>query len=102
MIQVKHCRRTSKIGLVHYPAQSKTFSTKEGSGSGKRRLRRTTTARSRLRRGKECDDQSCLRKGIGGGIGAVLSPSLDLDGTMLADASVEDVAKALEKRGIII
>jgi hypothetical protein len=34
--------------------------------------------------------------------GQCLSPSLDLDGTMLADASVENVAKALEKRGIII
>lgn len=34
--------------------------------------------------------------------GQCLSPSLDLDGTLLADASVEDVAKALEERGIII
>ena len=31
-----------------------------------------------------------------------MSPSLDIDGTMLADASVEDVAKILEERGLII
>ncbi len=30
------------------------------------------------------------------------SPTLDIDGTILPDASVEDVAKALEGRGIII
>jgi glutathione S-transferase len=30
------------------------------------------------------------------------SPTLDIDGTILPDASVEDVAKALEERGIII
>ena len=30
------------------------------------------------------------------------SPTLDIDGTILPDASVEDVAKALEKRGIVI
>jgi len=31
--------------------------------------------------------------------GQCVSPSLDIDGTMLADASVEDVAKMLEERG---
>ena len=30
------------------------------------------------------------------------SPTLDIDGTILPDASVEDVAKALEERGIVI
>lgn len=30
------------------------------------------------------------------------SPTLDIDGTILPDASVEDVAKVLEERGIII
>ena len=30
------------------------------------------------------------------------SPTLNIDGQILADASVEDVAKALEERGIII
>ena len=30
------------------------------------------------------------------------SPTLDIDGTILPDASVEDVANALEERGIII
>ena len=34
--------------------------------------------------------------------GQCVSPSLDIDGTMLADASVEDVAKILEERGIVI
>src|SRR5258708_32043060 len=34
--------------------------------------------------------------------GQWVSPSLDIDGTMLADASVEDVAKMLEERGLII
>jgi glutaredoxin len=34
--------------------------------------------------------------------GQCISPSLDVDGTMLADASVEDVAKVFEKRGLII
>jgi glutaredoxin len=34
--------------------------------------------------------------------GQCVSPSLDIDGTMLADASVEDVAKMLEKGGLII
>jgi hypothetical protein len=34
--------------------------------------------------------------------GQCVSPSLDIDGTMLADASVEDVAKMLEERGLII
>jgi hypothetical protein len=31
-----------------------------------------------------------------------MSPSVDIDGTMLADASVEDLAKVLEQRGLII
>ncbi len=30
------------------------------------------------------------------------SPTLDIDGEILPDASVEDVARALEKRGIVI
>jgi len=30
------------------------------------------------------------------------SPTLDIDGLILPDASVEDVAKALEGRGIVI
>jgi glutaredoxin len=30
------------------------------------------------------------------------SPTLDLDGEIFPDASVEDVAQALEKRGIVI
>ena len=30
------------------------------------------------------------------------SPTLNIDGTILPDASVEDVAHCLEKRGIII
>jgi glutaredoxin 3 len=34
--------------------------------------------------------------------GQNMSPTLDIDGTILRDASVEEVAKALEKRGIII
>lgn len=34
--------------------------------------------------------------------GQCKSPTLDISGTLLADASVEDVAKCLETRGIII
>ena len=34
--------------------------------------------------------------------GQCKSPSLDIDGVILPDASVEDVAKVLEKRGIVI
>ena len=34
--------------------------------------------------------------------GQCMSPSLDIDGTMLVDASVEDVAKVLEEKGLII
>lgn len=30
------------------------------------------------------------------------SPTLDIDGTILPEASVEDVAKVLEERGIVI
>jgi len=30
------------------------------------------------------------------------SPTLDIDGTILPDASVEDVARALQKRGMVI
>ena len=30
------------------------------------------------------------------------SPTLDIDGTILPDASVEDAAKVLEERGIVI
>jgi hypothetical protein len=31
-----------------------------------------------------------------------MSPTLDIDGTILPDASVEDVAKVLEGKGIVI
>lgn len=34
--------------------------------------------------------------------GKCASPTLDLDGQILADASVEDVGHALEKRGIVL
>jgi len=34
--------------------------------------------------------------------GKWISPTLDIDGTILADASVEDVAAALEKGGVVI
>ncbi len=34
--------------------------------------------------------------------GKCMSPTLDLDGTILADASVEDVASALEKKGLLL
>ncbi len=34
--------------------------------------------------------------------GKCVSPTLDIDGTILADASVEDVAKQLEKAGIVL
>jgi hypothetical protein len=34
--------------------------------------------------------------------GQCMRPSIDVDGTMLADASVEDLAKVLEQRGLII
>ena len=34
--------------------------------------------------------------------GKCISPTLDVDGQILADASVEDVAKLLEKNGIEI
>jgi len=30
------------------------------------------------------------------------SPTLDIDGTILPDASVEDVARALQERGMVI
>jgi glutaredoxin len=34
--------------------------------------------------------------------GQCMSPTLDIDGTILADASVEEVAKALEEKGLVI
>jgi glutathione S-transferase len=34
--------------------------------------------------------------------GQRMSPTLDIDGTILPDASVEAVAKALEDRGLVI
>jgi glutaredoxin len=34
--------------------------------------------------------------------GKCISPTLDFDGEILADASVEEVAKVLEKNGIVI
>jgi glutaredoxin len=34
--------------------------------------------------------------------GKCISPTLDIDDTILADASVEDVAKVLEKAGVVI
>ena len=35
-------------------------------------------------------------------LGQSKSPTLDIDGTILPDASVEDVAKILKERGIVI
>lgn len=34
--------------------------------------------------------------------GKCISPTLEMDGAILTDASVEDVAKVLEKAGIVI
>ncbi len=34
--------------------------------------------------------------------GQGMSPTLDIDGTILPDASVEDVATILEERGIVV
>ena len=34
--------------------------------------------------------------------GKCVSPTLDIDGEILADASVEDVAKVLERNGIVL
>ncbi len=34
--------------------------------------------------------------------GKCISPTVDIDGKIIADASVEDVAKALEEKGIVI
>ncbi len=34
--------------------------------------------------------------------GQTMSPSLDIDGVMIPDASVEAVAKVLEERGLVI
>jgi glutaredoxin len=34
--------------------------------------------------------------------GKCMSPTVELDGEIVADASVEDVAELLEKRGIVI
>jgi glutaredoxin len=34
--------------------------------------------------------------------GKCISPTLDIDGEILADASVEDVAHFIEKRGIVL
>ncbi len=34
--------------------------------------------------------------------GKCVSPTVDVDGTILADASVEDVAHALEKKGVVV
>jgi glutaredoxin len=31
-----------------------------------------------------------------------MSPTLDIDGIILSDASVEDVARILEKRGVVV
>ena len=42
--------------------------------------------------GKEVENES----------GRCISPTLDIDGVILADASVEDVARALEKQGVVI
>ena len=42
------------------------------------------------------------RKELETATGQCMSPTLDVDGTVLPDASVEDVAKALEERGIVI
>ncbi len=34
--------------------------------------------------------------------GRCVSPTLEIDGTVLADASVEDLAKILEEKGVVI
>lgn len=34
--------------------------------------------------------------------GKCISPTVDIDGAILADASVEDLAKVLEKAGIVV
>ena len=34
--------------------------------------------------------------------GKCISPTLEIDGRIIADASVEDVAKVLEEKGIVI
>ena len=34
--------------------------------------------------------------------GKCKSPTLDIDGKIVADASVEDVAEVLEKRGVVL
>ena len=34
--------------------------------------------------------------------GKCISPTLDIDGQIFADASVEEVAKVLEKKGIVV
>ena len=39
---------------------------------------------------------------VGALSGQSKSPTLDIDGAILPDASVEDVAKVLEERGIVI
>ena len=41
-------------------------------------------------------------KELEGTSGQNRSPTLDIDGVILPDASVEDVAKALEERGMVI
>ncbi len=34
--------------------------------------------------------------------GKIVSPTVEIDGKVLADASVEDVAKVLEEKGIVL
>ena len=58
-------------------------------------------AKHSLRR-KEYNDESCLRQGSGSGLGPEQKSDAQHDGEILPDASVEEVAQALEKRGIVI
>ena len=41
-------------------------------------------------------------KEVAAASGQCKSPTLDIDGAILPDASVEDIAKALEERGFVI
>jgi len=41
-------------------------------------------------------------KELEGKSGKCISPTLEIDGELVADASVEDVGKLLEKRGIVL
>jgi glutaredoxin 3 len=51
---------------------------------------------------KNLTTNPAYRKELEAATGQSMSPTVDIDGTILPDASVEDVAKALEERGIVI